>query len=104
MSLTSACKDAAGNDCSLIWDVTKLTSDETALRLEFEVRATGQAGCSVAIQVDHAMIAGAQAAALERAFAGPQTRRAVRVRLWRERAVATTFCETVKASPRRAGT
>lgn len=62
ISLTSACKDAAGNDCNLIWDITGMSSEETGLRLEFEVRATGQGECAVAIQADQAMIAASQGA------------------------------------------
>jgi hypothetical protein len=60
VSLTSACKDSAGRDCNLIWDITNMRSDEAGLRLEYEVRGTGQAGCVVAIQADQAIIAEAQ--------------------------------------------
>ena len=60
VSLTSICKDTQGRDCNLIWDITGVKADGSGLRLEFEVRATGQAGCAVAIQADQAIIAAAE--------------------------------------------
>jgi hypothetical protein len=63
ISLTSACKDTQNRDCNLVWDITGLTPGPEGLRLEYEVRATGQAGCAVAIQVDQALISAAERSA-----------------------------------------
>jgi hypothetical protein len=60
VSLTSVCKDTQGRDCNLIWDITGMKVDAAGLRLEFELRATGQASCAVAILADQAIIAAAE--------------------------------------------
>lgn len=59
-SLTSVCKDTENRDCNLIWDITSVKPDPAGLRLEFDVRATGQAGCAVAILADQAIIAASE--------------------------------------------
>jgi hypothetical protein len=55
ISLTSACKDSKGQDCNLIWDVTSIKAEVSGLRIAYELRATGQSGCSVAIEADNGL-------------------------------------------------
>jgi hypothetical protein len=57
VSLTSTCKDTKSQDCNLVWDLTSVQAGADGLRIDYEVRATGQAGCSVVIQPDQAVTA-----------------------------------------------
>jgi hypothetical protein len=57
VSLTSTCKDTKGQDCNLVWDVTSVEKSATGLRVSYDLRATGQADCSVAIEADKALAA-----------------------------------------------
>jgi zinc-ribbon domain len=62
ISLTSTCKDTNDQDCNLNWDLTAVKSDPAGLRVEYEVRATGQAGCSVPIKADQAVASSLESA------------------------------------------
>jgi zinc-ribbon domain len=62
VSLTSTCKDSNDQDCNLNWDLTAVKPDASGLRVEYEVRATGQAGCSVPIKTDLAIASSLEAA------------------------------------------
>jgi hypothetical protein len=62
LSLTSTCKDTNNQDCNLNWDLTAVTADANRLRVDFEVRATGQANCTVAIQPDQALASARESA------------------------------------------
>jgi hypothetical protein len=56
VSLTSTCKDTKGQDCNLVWDITSIKPDAAGLRVDYELKPTGQSGCSVAIDSDEGVI------------------------------------------------
>jgi hypothetical protein len=62
VSLSTPCRDAGGQACNLLWDVTSVRPDASGLRIGYELRATGQAGCSVALEADKGVVQKLEAA------------------------------------------
>lgn len=56
ISLTAPCKDTQNRDCSLVWDIVRVTADAAGLTVEYGLKASGQAGCAVAIAADKAVV------------------------------------------------
>jgi hypothetical protein len=52
VSLTAPCKDKGGQPCNIVWDITgfRQAGDNTAI--DYEIKATGTAGCQVDVTSD----------------------------------------------------
>ena len=52
VSLTAPCKDKGGQPCNLVWDVTGFKQTGDATTVDYEIKATGTAGCQVEVTSD----------------------------------------------------
>ncbi len=50
------CKDSRGADCKLHWDITAIEMKSDGLAISYQVKAIGQAGCSVPLLADKQVI------------------------------------------------
>jgi hypothetical protein len=62
VSINGPCKDATGQPCNVILDITDLKVTPQNTQVSYEARATGQAGCQVTVPADKDVVVQQEAA------------------------------------------
>jgi hypothetical protein len=62
VALSAPCIDDKGQPCNLLWDVLVVKADDRAVRIEYEVRSSGQGACQLNVDSDRTVIQKLEAA------------------------------------------